>query len=130
MVIQLRLLIRVGVAHNERDLEWGQYELLGAQHHVTQLSQADGLLISAVGGATSDNDFVDCLKVDVHDPGVSQFKSGLVEIRLKVRIINLLVPVLHSVVSQQEIDFFGRHPRCRVEALLDLGKGDQTRVLL
>lgn len=61
MVIQLRLLIRVGVAHNERDLERGQYELLGAQHNVTQLSQADGLLISAVGGATSDNDFVDCL---------------------------------------------------------------------
>ena len=97
---------------------------------MTQLSQADGLLISAVGGATSNNDFVDCLEVDVHDPGVGQFKSGLVEIGLKVRIINLLVPVLHSVVSQQEIDFFGRHPRCRVEALLDLGKGDQTRVLL
>jgi hypothetical protein len=81
-------------------------------------------LIDLVFIALGKEVILEFLDVDIHNPALCQVESHIIQIAPKVDILNLIVTVLHHVVTQQKVDFLDIKIACIVQDFAHLVKCD------
>ncbi len=86
-------------------------------------------LIDLVAILASEEVVWEFLDVDIHNATASQVETDIIQVRPKVEIINLIVAILHHIVSQKQVDLLDVKVGCVVEHLAHLIESDLTGVL-
>ena len=87
-------------------------------------------LINLVAICTSEEIVWEFLDVDIHNPATSQIETDIVEVCPKIDIINLVIAILHNIVSQEQVNLLDVEVGCVMKHLAHLIEIDFTGVLL
>ncbi len=128
--VNFEILVGVCKTQNQVDFTGSQCEFLRVTDDFPDIINMHATtLIDLVAIITSEEVVSEFLDVDIHNAATSQIETDIIQIRPKVDIINLIVAILHHIVSQKQVDLLDVEVGCIVEHLAHLIEVDFTGVL-